>query len=150
MVEADSKGEQAASLTGNFRVRATRSALTAARRLFPKAADRMEVRSHALKLRYWPLKHPADKSGKLLDLNWDWIKALKGTEIGELRLDDTIGGFDNLRIIFLVGDKKVVKPLPIIWVLQVMQKKRMEWTTNDLAIFKARRLQVIEWFYKAK
>jgi hypothetical protein len=109
----------------------------------------MELRGHALKLRYWPLKHPTDASGKLLDLNWDWIKALKGTDIGELRIDDTIGGFNNLRVIFFVGDRKVAIPLPVIWVLHVMQKKRMAFTTNELAIFKARRLQVIQWFYKA-
>ena len=137
-------------LTGNFRVRAVRPALAAARRLFPRTGDRADMRSQALKLRYWPAKNPTTGAGQLLDLNWDWIKALKGLNVGELRIDDKIGGFDNLRVIFFVGDRKVHQPLPIIWVLHVMQKKRMEFTAADLATFKARRLLVMEWFYKGR
>jgi hypothetical protein len=86
-------------------------------------------------------------SGKLLDVDWSWIKALRSLDIGELRIEDNIGGCDNLRIIFFVGDRKVHQPLPIIWVLHVMQKKRMEFTANDLAVFKARRALVVSWFY---
>jgi len=145
--EESTKGSH---LTGNFRVRAVRPALGAARRLFPRAADRAEVRSQALKLRYWPAKNPSTQSGQLLDLNWDWIKALKGLNVGELRIGDKIGGFDNLRVVFFVGDKKIHRPLPIIWVLHVMQKKRMEFTAPDLAIFKARRTLVMNWFYKGR
>jgi hypothetical protein len=137
-------------LTGNFRVRGLRPAFLAVRRLLPKTADKAELRSQALKLRYWPQKKPTAESGQLLDLDWDWIKALKGLSIGELRIDDRIGGLDNLRIIFFVGDKKLRSPLPLIWSLHVMQKKRMEFTAADLATFKARRLLVMEWFYRGK
>ena len=145
--EESTKG---AHLTGNFRVRAVRPALAATRRLFPRVADRADIRSHALKLRYWPAKNPTTESGQLLDLNWDWIEALKGLNVGELRIGDKIGGFDNLRVIFFVGDKRIRQPLPIIWVLHVMQKKRMDFSTADFAVFKARRSLVIEWFYKGR
>jgi hypothetical protein len=101
-----------------------------------------------LKLRYWPQKSPVDESGKLLDLDWSWIRALHGLKVGELRIHDTIGGNDNLRIIFFEGDPAVREPLPMIWVLHVMQKKRNNFTSNDLGIFRARRTLVIERFYR--
>ncbi|HOD83043.1 MAG: hypothetical protein BWX88_02119 [Planctomycetes bacterium ADurb.Bin126] len=145
-----SENGQGSKLTGNFRVRAVRASFSAVRRLFPKAADRAEIRRQALKLRFWPEKKPAMESGRLLDLDWDWIRALKGLDIGELRIADEIGGLDNIRVVFFVGNKKVRQPLPIIWVLHVMQRKRMEFTAADLATFKARRLLVIEWFYRLR
>jgi hypothetical protein len=135
-------------LKGNFRVRALRSVFAVARRLLPRASDRAELRSHAIKLAYWPEKKPVAESGKLLDLDWDWVKALKGLKVGELRIDDNIGGCDNLRIIFFVGDTKIRKPLPIIWILHAMQKKRNDFTKNELEIFRMRRKLVMEWFYK--
>ena len=108
----------------------------------------MEVRENALKLRYFPNKHPTDESGQVLDLNWSWIASLRGPKIGELRIDDSIGGNDNLRIIFYQGDQAVRSPLPMIWILDVMQKKRDYFTVNELRIFKARRILVIERFYR--
>src|SRR4051794_30443004 len=42
------------SLTGSFRVRAIRPAFADVHRLFNRTRDKVEVRRHALKLRYWP------------------------------------------------------------------------------------------------
>jgi hypothetical protein len=139
-----------AGLTGSYRVRTLSSALQAARRLFPKAGDVMELRSQALKLRYWPQRNPTDDSGQLLDLNWAWIKSLSGLNVGELRIGDTIGGHDNLRVIFFVAEKRAADPMPIIWILHVMQKKRQGFTTADAVIFKARRKLVGALFYPKK
>ncbi len=135
------------NLTGNFRVVPTRQAKAKVAKLCPRRGDQMEIRRHALKLRYWPNHRVADEHGKLLDLNWSWIKFLKGLDIGELRIDDVIGGNDNLRLIFYVGDTAVKKPLPMIWILDVMQKKRDDFTANELQIFKAKRIIVKERFY---
>jgi hypothetical protein len=108
----------------------------------------MEIRRHALKLRYWPEHHPADEAGKILDLDWEWIRALTGLRIGELRVADAIGGNDNLRVIFYVGNTEIREPLPMIWILRVLQKKRDDFSKHDVSIFKARRLLVIERFEK--
>jgi hypothetical protein len=69
-------------LIGNYRVRVLNSALEEARALCPRARDRMEVRRHALKLRYWPERHPADDAGKILDLDWEWVRALPRLHVG--------------------------------------------------------------------
>ncbi|MCG8408271.1 MAG: hypothetical protein MI923_23980 [Phycisphaerales bacterium] len=135
-------------LEGSYRVRVFRPAWSDVRRWFPRTRDTIEIRSHALKLRYWPEKNPTDAAGKLLDLDWCWIKALKGFDVGELRIDDKIGGHDNIRIIFFRGDPKVKAPLPIIWLLAVLQKKSNEWTKANIKTFKARRTLVVERFYK--
>lgn len=133
---------------GNFRVRVFRPAFDDVNRLFQKTRDKIEIRSHALKLQFWPSKNPEDSNGQLLDLDWTWIKALPNQHVGELRIDDVIGGQDNLRIIFFRGDPDVRVPLPIIWILQVMQKKRDDFTTGNIQNFRARRTLVVERFYK--
>jgi hypothetical protein len=138
------KGER---LTGNYWVRPLRPALDESCKLCPRKRDRMELRAHALKLRYWPATMPSDDNGQLLDLDWSWIRAAPRLQIGELRIGDVIGGNDNLRLIFFVGERLVALPMPVIWILRVMQKKRDDFSTNDLAIAKARRLIVLERFY---
>jgi hypothetical protein len=135
-------------LTGNYRVRVIRPALHKVYKMFRKCRNQMELRSHALKLRHWPARDVQDENGQLLDLDWSWIEALRGLRIGELRIADKIGGQENLRIIFYEGDRKVREPLPMMWVLDVLLKKRDYFTTNELDIFKARRTLVIERFYK--
>lgn len=135
-------------LTGNFRVRAIFPSFDDANRLFEKVRDKMEVRRHALKLRYWPEANPTDQSGKVLDLDWSWIKALPNLHVGELRIHDTIGGKDNLRIIFFQGDRVDDDPMPTVWILRVLQKKRNDFSSHDLRIFKARRTLVLERFYR--
>ena len=82
-------------LTGQFRVRMFRPALDQIRGLVDRVKEGMEIRRHILKLRYWPENHPQDGQGQLLDLNWSWIRALRGAHVGELRIDDTIAGNEN-------------------------------------------------------
>jgi hypothetical protein len=134
-------------LTGNYRVRAIRPALVEVSRLCNRTRENIEIRRHALKLRFWPERSPEDDAGILLDLDWSWVKSLPGLKVGELRIHDTIAGCDNLRVIFFVGGSRARDRLPTIWVLRVMQKKRQSFSKNDLRIFKARRLLVQERFY---
>jgi hypothetical protein len=138
----------ASQLTGTHRVRIFRPAFDQVRKLFPRVRDRIEIRRHALKLRFWPGEPNTDERGQVIDLNWSWIKALPGLKIGELRIDDVIDGHDNLRVIFFVGNPEVREPLPMIWVLNVFQKKRDDFTAAQIKIFKGQRQLVIERFYK--
>jgi hypothetical protein len=110
--------------------------------------DYFELREQALKLRFWPDHEYAFSSGHVLDLDWCWIKALPKLNIGELRIDDVIGGHDNLRVIFFVGDEDVKAPLPMIWILAVLQKKRQDFTTANIENFRSRRTLVVERFYR--
>jgi len=134
-------------LTGRYRVRVSRPALNEARRLFPRVSDRMEVRRQALKLRFWPDSAPSTGTGQVLDLDWEWVKGLPFGDVGELRVHGTIAGNDNLRIIFHDGGGKLKDPLPNIWILRVFQKKRDDFSSNDLAVFKQRRRDVRRIFY---
>jgi hypothetical protein len=133
-------------LPGSFHVRILRAAFHDAHHWLPRSRDRAELRRQALKLRFWPENHPEDEAGRLLDLNWEWIKALKGLRIGELQIDDTIGDCDNLRVIFFVPKQR--EPYPAVWILSVFQKKRMEFTKAQLKNFAGRRTIVLERFYE--
>ena len=93
-------------------------------------------------------KTPAETSGIVCDIDWSWIVALKGLNVGELRVSDTIGGHDNVRIVFLRGNPEIRVPLPIIWVIAVLQKKANDWTKAQLTTFKARRTLVVHRFYE--
>jgi hypothetical protein len=94
-----------------------------------------------------PEKHPEDDNGLVLDLDWEWIKALrkKKKKIGELRINETIGDHDNLRVIFFKPD--ILKPHPMIWILSVFQKKRQDFTRAQLQTFADRSDIVLERFY---
>jgi hypothetical protein len=144
---AEAEG-MANSLTGKFLVRAFRPAFDDVNRLFVRTRDKIELRRHALKLRYWPDSITTEPSGQVVDLDWSWIRSLPGKKIGELRVHDTIGGQDNLRIIFFVGPPNERMPKTCIWILAVIQKDRDDFSTNNIAIFKARRSLVCERFYK--
>jgi hypothetical protein len=139
----------ASNLRGARLVKAIRPAFQDAHRLCPRLRDRAELRRATLKLRFWPAHHPADERGVVVDVDWEWIKALAGLRIGELRIGFTIAGNDNLRVIFYVGDPKINKPLPRIWVLAVIQKKRQDFSSANLKAFRARRLLVVERFERA-
>lgn len=139
-------GAHESHLTGSRLVRAIRPAFHDAKHWLPREKDRAELRRHSLKLRFWPAKHPLDDAGRLLDLNWSWIKALGGRRVGELRIDDTIGNCDNLRVIFFDPDIHT-EPLPMIWVLAVFQKKRDDFTHGQIQIFNLRRRLVLDRFY---
>jgi hypothetical protein len=132
-------------LTGHFLVRVIRPALHDARRLLPKMKHRADLRRQALKLRYWPLKDAADESGLLIDLDWSWIKSLQGQHVGELRIHDNLDGRDNLRVIFF--DPQIREPLPMLWVIAVMQKTRMDFSTANIDTFRVRKQLVMHRFY---
>src|SRR5438046_686312 len=92
--------------------------------LFPRARDYFELRRHALKLRFWPATQATDPSGRVVVLDWSFIRAPPGLDLGELRIDDEIGGRRNIRIIFFVGPADGRYPMPCIWILAVFPKKR--------------------------
>ncbi len=135
-------------LTGDFLVRVFRPAFDDVRSLFHRRRDNIEVRRHALKLRYWPQSNATELSEKIIDLDWSWIRSLPNLKVGELRVHDTIGGQDNLRIIFFVGPPSERMPKRCIWILAVIQKGRDDFSSGQIAIFKGRRKLVCERFYK--
>lgn len=120
------------ALLGTYHVTPTKSAIDRAWKLCKgRARDVMRIRAHALNLAFWP-DHDL--------LNWDWITSLDGKRVGELRIDETIAGFNNLRVIFF----KANKPLPgeqmkRIWTLSVFQKKSQEFTGKEIAAFRTMR-----------
>ena len=100
--------------------------------------DYQEARRHALKLAFWPSGEPGD-GGQIMDLDWEWIKAMRGLKVGELRISDVIGGHNNLRVIFHVTDVRLAnEPMPRIWILSVLQKKAMAFTSRDIKTFRGR------------
>lgn len=117
-------------------------------RLCPKVGDYFDLRAQVLKLRYWPEQQITHNNGHVLDLDWSWIQALPGLRVGELRIDDVIAGHRNLRAIFYVGDPNVKAPLPLIWILAVLNKKRQEFTAENISIFRSRKILVDERYYK--
>ena len=139
-------------VTGTHFVRPLRSAFQKARKLWPAAGPRMEVRRQALKLRFWGQRHEAGTDASILDLSYESIKAMPGSGVYELRLDDEIGGHRNIRIVFFVppSEWKCLHdlPLPALFVLEPVVKKRNEWTAGDLARFRAGRAVVKERFYE--
>ena len=142
----DAAGE---SLTGNYLVRALRPAFRDAKKWLPGARDRAILRRHALKLRYWPEPSPVDENGSLLDLDWCWVRALPGKHVGELRVHDRIGNCDNLRVMFFDPQRQTERePMPMLWVIAVLQKKRDDFTRAQIKNFDTRRQLVIERFYE--
>lgn len=136
------------SLTGRFLVRAFRPAFDDVNRLFARTRDKIEIRRHALKLRYWPDANTVEVSGQVVDLDWSWIRSLEGLKVGELRIHDTIGGQDNLRIIFFLGPQNERLPMRYIWILSVIQKARQDFSSGQIRIFKARRTLVCQRLYE--
>ena len=139
----------AGRLTGNFHVRRYTTSIKDVRCLWPKARDWSEIRRHALKLRFWPERFPEGDNGELLDLDWSWIQALKGKNVGELRINDRIGGHENIRLIFFVGGASDGVPMPTIWILAALAKKRDSFTRNEIDVFDARRSLVVARHYDA-
>jgi hypothetical protein len=127
-------------LFGHYHVTPTHTAMKEAYDLFRNYGDYQEARKHALKLAFWPIEH-AEHSGKVIDLDWDEIIAMPAPRASELRIDDVIGGHDNLRIIFYAFDKKIVLPgdvMPRLFTIGVMQKKTKRFSNNDVRTFRAR------------
>ena len=130
------------ALTGVNFVRFTRQSLKSVRHHWSRIDDRFECRRHALKLRWWDERH-LHPIGMLMDHSYESIKALSGSGVYELRLDDDIGGQSNIRVVFFdpPGDWKPIseeeRPMRVIWILEVLPKKRNDWTTNELTRFRA-------------
>lgn len=95
----------------------------------------------------------ARHGSRCLDLSYESIKALRDRAPGlfELRLDDSIGGLENIRVIFFVPPTDWVPcaplPLPALWLIEPMVKKRNDFTIHDLNRFRAGRSLVRERFY---
>lgn len=124
-------------LFGRYYVKPTASAIRDALDLFPKFRHYQEARRHALKLAFWPGFD--DGGGLVEDLHWSWIDGMENPRAGELRIHETIGRHDNLRVIFHVS--KIVLPkdtMPRIWILAVMQKKTQRFDSHDLQTFRGR------------
>ncbi len=135
------------NLFGAYWVKPAGSAMIDANRLFPKCKDYQLARRHALKLAFWP---GGENEGEpVVDMDWEWIRARRTERIGEMRIHERIGGHRNLRIVFWVADKTLTDdPLPRIWTLSVLAKKRQDWTSPELKVFSARRKIVIARNYK--
>jgi hypothetical protein len=135
------------TLTGTHLVRTLRSALQSAKHFWPRVGDRMEVRRHALKLRHWGSR----EAQGVMDLTYESIKAMAGSGVYELRIDDEIGGKRNIRVLFFEAPEawkpNHVYPKPVLWVLETLPKKRQDWTANDIDRFWAKRTLVKERFY---
>lgn len=120
---ARERNSVATRLQGRYWVRVLTAAMHQAKRHWPRTRDRMELRRQALKLRLWPEKRPRTESGVLLDVDWSWIKTLETLNIGELQISDTIGGCENIRVVFFVAhQERVADPIPAIWVLAAMPR----------------------------
>lgn len=136
-----------AKLQGRYYVTPTGTAVHKAWKLFDKkAGPYYELRQHGLKLAHFP----DGKTDRLVvDLDWDWIDGTgDGHGIGELRIDDKIGGHENLRMIFYVADKKLAgEPLPRIWVFSVFPKKTNRFTNNELRVFRAQKKIIVRRHY---
>jgi len=135
-------------LTGSFFVRRLDCAVAEVSRDFRSVRDRIEIRRQALKLRYWPAPAAEDASGRLIDLDWSYVRALPDLKIGELRIHHPVGGHANIRIIFFVGPPDDRFPKPCIWILSVFAKKRDDFTTAQIKNFRARREIVLARYYR--
>jgi len=124
------------NLVGRYHVTPVAAALKEADDLFPKTNDYYRLRHCALNLRHWKQEGCDD-----CELDWDEIKGMAPPRACELRIDEEIGGYNNLRVIFYVFEKDIVLPgdvLPRLWTICVMQKKTERFSTRDFRVFKAR------------
>src|SRR5947209_11066289 len=117
------------ALTGVNFVRFARHGLHAIRAYWSNIGDRFEVRRQALKLRFWDERH-LHPTGTLLDHTYESIKSLPGLGVYELRLDDSIGGQSNIRVVFFDPPRgwtplpAEARPLRVVWVLEALPKRR--------------------------
>ena len=140
-------------LSGTHHVRASKSALVKARRkLVPAVKPRAELRRQTLKLKHWGLRHQNSGVSEVMDLSYESIKAMAHSDVYELRIDGEIGGQRNIRVIFFVppGDwvPIVPSPLPYLWVLEAVAKRRDWWSQGDIDRFWALRDVVKERIYE--
>ena len=128
------------NLFGSYFIKPTPAAFLRADKLCNgKMRELQKLRSHCLKLAFWPDE---------IDIDWDWIKSLETKRVGELRIDEHIAQQDNIRIIFFKANKIIPgDPMPRIWPLTVFQKKRDDFTGKEIAGFRAMRdIVVARWY----
>jgi hypothetical protein len=126
-----------AALFGNYYVKPISSAIRDAQDLFPKYHHYQQARRHALKLAFWP--GGEGEGCKVEDLDWSWIDGMGQPRAAELRIHETIGGHDNLRVVFYVSNELLPgDTLPRIWALAVLQKKTSRFDSRDLQTFRGR------------
>lgn len=127
-------------LFGEYYVKPTGTACVRAWKLCKqRMRDYQKIRSHALKLAFWP-------DGA--DLDWDWIKSLEAKRVGELRIDEVIAQQNNLRVIFFKANRILPgDPMSRIWTLTVIQKKSQDFSGQQIAAFRAMRdIVVARWY----
>ncbi len=127
-------------LFGNYYVKPTASACVRAWKICNYSVrDYQLLRSHAVKLAFWP-----DDA----DLDWDWIKTLESKRVGELRISETIAQHNNLRVIFFKANKLIPgDAMPRIWTLSVFQKKQQGFSGKEISGFRAMRDLVVARHY---
>lgn len=127
-------GSDEHGLFGSYYVTPTTTALMRAWKLCQGSArEYQKLRSHALKLAYFPV------SG-----DWDWIQSLPGKRIGELRIDEMIAGHNNVRVIFFRANIALDgEPLPRIWTLTAFQKKSNDFSKKEIKAFNAMRQLIV-------
>lgn len=139
-------------LFGSYYVTPTPTAITRAWKICKEhVRDFQAIRSHGLKLAFWP----GGLDSECADLDWDWIEGLKDKRIGELRIDEVIVGNNNLRIVFFKANRVLPRdpvarsgePMIRIWPMIVFQKKRNDFSTREIAAFCAARQIIVLRYY---
>lgn len=133
-------------LEGNYFVVPTMTAIGRAVKLTNgKAKGLYKLRKLTLKLMWWP-----HGDGECIgDIDWDWIKTLDNRRIGELRIDEVINGHENLRVIFFKANQPLPgEPMSRIWLLDVFPKKRQDFSTIQLGVWKAHRELILQRNYE--
>lgn len=96
---------------------------------------------------FWDLRHNSPP-GFLIDCTYEGIKGITNVKVYEMRLDGTIGGQSNIRVVFLDPPQEWVpltrfrSALRNVWLLEIIPKRRDNWTTNDLNRFRGTSLIV--------
>lgn len=135
---------------GSYRVVRTATSIKRASSLFPRERDNQLLRRHVLKLAFWPsgLDDDDDDGEAGADLDWDWITSLEKKRVGELRIDETIGGFNNLRVIFFKANICLPsEDMNRIWILTVFQKKSQGFGDPEIRAFAAARTLIVQRYY---
>ena len=141
------------AISGSNFTRFSRHSLKLIPFYWPKLRDTYEIRRYALTLRNWDLRH-LEPPGTLNGYSYEKIKALRTENVYEMRLDDTIGGQANIRVVFFDPPgswtplQNNIRPMRVNWILEVLPKTRNGWTTNDIARFRFQQVLLKNTFYK--
>ena len=135
------------AISGSTFVRSTRQSNRSIKSNWYKTRDQFEVWGQAKKLMFWDQRHNYPP-GVLCDCTYESIKGITNVKVYEMRLDGVIGGQSNIRVVFLdpphdwiplTQFKSLVKN---VWLLEIIPKRRDNWTSNDLNRFRSTSLLV--------